>query len=172
MFVKQYKKDGETLPSVPSNLSKPRPASPMPTTAATTQADGPAANAALNGEPASNVAPPSSISVPTSPSYTVPMAATSQPPQLLAEATTDAEVQQIATSRALAKAKEILQGGGTQAEAAEAAKIVAREILREFQLSKQTQTRQSGLGEMDFDVVSKEGRAQPSFLVFYSFNHL
>lgn len=140
-------------------------------TTSTTQADGPADTAALNGESASNVLP-SSISLPSSPSYTVPAAASSQPPQLLAEAKSDAEAQQIATSRALAKAKEVLQGGGTQAEAAEAAKIVAREILREFQFSKQTQMLHSGLGEMDADVVSKEDVAPPTFLVFYSFNDL
>ena len=49
----------------------------------------------------------------------------------------DEEAQQIATSRALATAKAILQKGGTQAEAAEGAKAVARQILREFQFSKE-----------------------------------
>lgn len=49
------------------------------------------------------------------------------------------EAQQIATSRALATAKEILQRGGTQAEAAENAKVVAREILKEFAAQKALQ---------------------------------
>eukprot|EP00804_Cyclotella_cryptica_P018184 CCRYP_005943-RB/>CCRYP_005943-RB protein AED:0.03 eAED:0.03 QI:454/1/1/1/0.5/0.33/3/515/1013 len=167
MFVKQSKKEGATLPSIPSNLSKSRPASPMPiTAAATTQADGSADIAALNGEPANNIALPSSLlSPPTSPASTVHAAASFQPPQQLAEAKTDAEAQQIATARALAKAKEILQGGGTQAEAAEAAKIVAREILREFQLAKQTQKIQSGLGATDADVANKSDKPRKKKLL-------
>ena len=52
---------------------------------------------------------------------------------------TDEEAQQIATSRALATAKDILLKGGTQAEAAEGAKSVARQILKDFQLAKQMQ---------------------------------
>ena len=58
------------------------------------------------------------------------------PAQEMESPQTDEEAQQIATSRALSTAKEILQKGGTQEEAAEGAKAVAREILREFQLAK------------------------------------
>lgn len=71
---------------------------------------------------------------------------------------TDDEAQQIATSRALATAKDILQKGGTQAEAAEGAKAVARQILREFQLAKQAQhsvqTEEVQVAEMDVGLVS------------------
>jgi hypothetical protein len=71
---------------------------------------------------------------------------------------TDDEAQQIATSRALATAKDILQKGGTQAEAAEGAKAVARQILKEFQLAKQAQhsvqTEEVQVAEMDVGLVS------------------
>lgn len=61
----------------------------------------------------------------------------SGPDQLIPQS--DEAAQQIATSRALATAKDILQNGGTQAEAAEGAKAVARKVLREFQLAQQAE---------------------------------
>lgn len=78
---------------------------------------------------------------------------------------TDEEAQQIATSRALATAKDILLKGGTQAEAAEAAKAVARQILKEFQLAKQMQQiEEVQLAEIEPSVVSSKTSLCCSFI--------
>lgn len=75
---------------------------------------------------------------------------TSGPDQLIPQS--DEVAQQIATSRALATAKDILQEGGTQPEAAEGAKAVARKILREFQLAQQAEEE---MHTADMEVVSR-----------------
>jgi hypothetical protein len=126
MFVKQSKKSGATITSAPSNIKHTMSA------VASTNREGLLENTAAAID---NAVTP--VSPPTSP---VSNATPLQPAPIAPQ--TDEEAQQMAASHALATAKDILKKGGTQAEAAEGAKAVARQILREFQLAKMAKEHQ------------------------------